>query len=165
MAERLAAAGLAERAHPDGIELRDGCGHQLRIVRPDARLEVALAVALHADPRAGQIRGADIGRLHIDDQQLEMHPRAQHAFQACRENGVAIEISPEIGSGLLGVDQADAHALFDQLGVVSLVADVADRGWGRRRHGPTLARRAPEGNPSEFRQDEQDGSGFTGWSR
>jgi len=104
------------RAHPNGIELGDGGGDELRIAGPDAGLEVALAIAFHADAGAGKVRGADVGCLEVEDQHLEVHAGTQGPFQAGRQDRVPVEILPEVGPGLLGVDQADADAFFDQIG-------------------------------------------------
>ena len=61
---------------PHGIELVDSCFHEGGIIRQDACLEVACTCALHADAGTGEVCRADVGGLQVEDDDLEMNPRA-----------------------------------------------------------------------------------------
>ena len=114
-AELLAGAVLTLETGPDGIELIDGRLDQGRIIRQDARLEVPGAGALHADSGTGQIGRADVRRLQIEDDDLEMDTRTQRPLQSGEQHRIAVEILPEIRPRLLGMDQPHLPALLDQV--------------------------------------------------
>lgn len=112
----LAAAGGAGLAHPDGIEMLDGTGHQLWIRGQDARLEIAALRAFHAQRRSRQVRRPDVGRLQVHDDELEMHPRTHHPLQVGGKDGVLVEIRAERRPGLLRMDQPHIHPTLQQRG-------------------------------------------------
>lgn len=110
----LAAAGGAGLAHPHGVEMTDGAGHQLRIRGQDARLEIAALRALHAQCSTCQVRRPDVGRLQVHDDELEMHPRTHHPLQVGCKDGVLVEILAERRPRLLGMDQPNIHPALQQ---------------------------------------------------
>ena len=61
---------LAVLPNPNIIELIHGLLDQLWIVGEDASLEVAGAIAFHADACAGEVGAADISHLTVEDQNL-----------------------------------------------------------------------------------------------
>jgi hypothetical protein len=107
--------GLAVFAYPDGIELVHGLLNQFGIVGEDARLEVASAVAFHADACAGEVSAADVGNLVIKNQDLEMHPWTKCPFKAIKQSRVFVEVLAKSGTWLLGVDEPYLNAFFDEL--------------------------------------------------
>ena len=115
-AEGAAAAGVAGFADPDGVEMGDGGFDEVGIVAPNAGFKIAFAVAFHADAGAGEVGGADIDLVEVKHDELEVDARAEHAFEAVEEGGVAVEVLAESGAGFFGVDEADMDAALDQIG-------------------------------------------------
>jgi hypothetical protein len=107
--------GLAVFAYPDGIELVHGLLNQFGIVGEDASLEVAGAIAFHADACAGEVGAADVGNLVIKNQDLEMHPWTKCPFKAIKQSRVFVEVLAKSGTWLLGVDEPYLNAFFDEL--------------------------------------------------
>ena len=103
------------QSHPHAVELLDGLRYEGGVVGEDARLEVAGVGSLHADARARKICAAEIDRVAVEDQHLEVHPRTEHPLQPLDERRVLVEILAEGWSRLLGVDEAHLHAFAHQL--------------------------------------------------
>ena len=57
------AAVLALESGPDRVEVVYGSIHQVRLIGEDTGFEVTGAGALHAEARAGEVGGTDVGRL------------------------------------------------------------------------------------------------------
>ena len=74
-AEGFALAFGAAFPLPYGIDMVGGGIDQRRLVGQYACLEVAVAVTLHADTRAGELGRANIGRGAVEYHYLEMHSR------------------------------------------------------------------------------------------
>jgi hypothetical protein len=108
-------AGLAVFAYPNRIELVHGLLNQLRVVGEDASLEIAGAIAFHADACAGEVGAADVGNLAIKNQDLEMYPWAKRPLQAIKQGGVFVEVLAERGAWFFGVDEPHLNAFFDEL--------------------------------------------------
>ena len=81
----------------------------------EACLEVAASAALGAHARAGEIGTAAVGDASIDNDALDVYPRAQHALQSGDQIRIQVEIATEGRSRLLGVEQSDRHAVSNQL--------------------------------------------------
>ena len=107
--------GLAVFAYPDGIELVHGLLNQFRVVGEDACLEVACAIAFHADACASEVGAADVGNLVIEDQNLEMHPWTKCPFKAIKQSRVFVEVLAERRTWLLGMDKPHLNTFFDEL--------------------------------------------------
>ena len=103
-------------AYPNRIELVHGLLNQFGIVCEDACLEVAGAVAFHADACAGEVGAADVGYLVIKDQDLEMYPWTKRPLQAIKQGGVFVKVLAERGTWLFGVDEPHLNPFFDELG-------------------------------------------------
>ena len=125
-AELLPSAGLALEAGPDGVELVHRGIDQGGVVGEDTGLEVAIAGAFHAETGAGEVRGADVSDFQVEDDDLEMDPRAKDSLQAGEEDGIMVKIFAEVGAGFLGVDQANLAAFADQVGQDAEEGTVAD---------------------------------------
>ena len=89
--------------------------HQRRLVGEDARLEVAVAVALHAHAGSREVRGADIGGGTVEYHDFEVDARAEAPFQFAPEPRVFVEVRTEVFARLLGVQQPNLHATSCQL--------------------------------------------------
>ncbi len=114
VAEFLAGAREAAGAAPDGVELFAERGHQERLVGEEAVLEVAASVGLRAQSGARQVGAAEIGLRAVHDDALEVDARAEDALHPAPEARIAVEVLPEVGAGLLGVDEADLDAASDE---------------------------------------------------
>ena len=102
-------------SYPNRIELVHGLLDQLGIVGEDAGLEVAGAVAFHADACAGEVSAADVGNLVIENQNLEMYPWTKRPFQAIKQVRVFVEVLAEGGTWLFGMDEPHLNAFFNEL--------------------------------------------------
>ena len=69
-------------ADPHIIKLLHGLFDDLWLIGQDARLEVALVAALHADACPREVRAADVHFLAVKDQHLEVYPGTKHPFQS-----------------------------------------------------------------------------------
>lgn len=78
------AARLAVAACPHIVELLHGLLDNLWVIGQDARLEVTLIAALHADARPREVGAADVHLLAVKDQHLEVHPGTQHPLPTPR---------------------------------------------------------------------------------
>lgn len=107
-------AGLAVLSYPYIIELVHGLLNQIGIVGEDSGLEVAGAVAFHADACAGEVGATDVGHLAIENQDFEMHPRTKCPFQAFKQGGVFVEVLTKRWAWLLGMNEPHLNALFDE---------------------------------------------------
>ena len=114
VAEFLAGAREAAVAAPDGVELFAERGHQGRLVGEEAVLEVAASVGLRAQSGARQVGAAEVGLGAVHDDALEVDARAEDALHLAPEARIAVEVLPEVGAGLLGVDEADLDAASDE---------------------------------------------------
>ena len=101
--------------YPNIIELVHGLLNQLWIVGEDAGLEVAGAVAFHADACAGEVGAADICHLAIENKNLEMYSRTKHPFQAIKQGRIFVEVLTERWTRLLGMNESHLNAFFDEL--------------------------------------------------
>ena len=77
-----AAAARAVFAAPYTVELLWGSFHTSWVVGKDAGLEVSAITAFHTYSGSGQIGGADIGCLKVEDQHFEVYPRTEHPLQS-----------------------------------------------------------------------------------
>lgn len=89
----------------------DGGIHEVGLVGEDARLKVAGTGALHAEACASEVGGADVGGLEVEDDDLEVDARAEDTFQSCEKDRIAVEVLPEVGAWLFGMDKAHFPAL------------------------------------------------------
>lgn len=90
-----------------GIEELGGIGE-------DAVLEITVAGVLGSKARASEVGAAKVRGLAVHDDAFEMNPRAKYTLQLAPEGGVAVEVLAEIGTGFLGVDEANCHATLEQ---------------------------------------------------
>ena len=104
-AEVLAFAGFAMLAHPNVIKLLHGLLDDLWNIGQDARLKVALIVALHADAGTREVSAADVHLLAVKNQHLEVNPGAQHPFQPVLQHGIPVKVLPEVRPRLLSMNQ------------------------------------------------------------
>ena len=81
-AELFTAALCAKVAAPYPVELFRRHGDKPRIVCENAGFEVPVCGGFHADARARQVRGPDVGDFLIKDKNFEMHSGAKRTFQA-----------------------------------------------------------------------------------
>ena len=102
-------------AAPHLVKLLYGGRNHGGLVGEDARLEVAVAVALHAHAGSCEIRGADIGGGTVEYHDFEVHTRAEAPFQFAPEPRVFVEVRTEVFARLLGVQQPNLHSAFRQL--------------------------------------------------
>lgn len=105
----------AVQAHPHLVELLHGLAHQFGLVGEEARLEVTGVGPFHPDARAREVRAAEIDRTAVEQQHLEVDPRAKHPLQPTCQRRVFVEVLAEGGTRFLGVDEAHLHALTHQL--------------------------------------------------
>jgi len=63
----LAAASFTFKAGPDAVKLIHGSFHEFGFIGQDTRLEIAVSGAFHADARAGEIGGTNVGKLAVED--------------------------------------------------------------------------------------------------
>ena len=122
----LSPALLASEPCPDRIKLVHGSLNEDRIVCEYARLEVPGSRTLHPDTGPGQVGGAEVGDLGVEDEDLEMHAGAEHAFQPGEKDRIPVEILTEVGPRFLGVDKTNFAALRDQIGQQTQERPVAD---------------------------------------
>ena len=113
-AKRFPFAGLAVLSYPYIIELVHGLLNQIGIVGEDSGLEVAGAVAFHADACAGEVGTTDVGCLSVKDQDLEMHSWAKHPFQTIEQGWIFVEVLTERWAWLLGMNEPHFHTFFDE---------------------------------------------------
>ncbi len=113
-AKLLSAAAGAVAAYPYAVELFDGGGDEGGVGGEDAGFKIAAVFAFHADARPCQVGRADVGAFQIHDDELEMHARAEHAFQGGCQNRVAVKILPKGGAGFLGVNEPHIHPARQQ---------------------------------------------------
>lgn len=113
--EFLSAAAGAVAAYPYAVELFDGGGDEVGVGGEDACFKIAAVFAFHADARPCQVGRADVGTFQIHDDELEMHARAEHAFQGGCQNRKTVKIFPKGGAGFLGVNEPHIHPAFQQL--------------------------------------------------
>ena len=76
----LSPAILALEPRPNSIKLVHGGFYEGGIVGEYARLEVPGPRTLHPDTGPGQVGGAEVGDLGVEDEDFEMHAGAEHAF-------------------------------------------------------------------------------------
>ena len=114
-----ALAFLALAATPHLVKLLYGGVHQRRLVGEDARLEVAVAVTLHAHAGSREVRGADVCRLEVKNHHLEMNTRAHYAFQIRRKNLEPVKVLAEVRARLLRVNEPHAHPALQEAGKLS----------------------------------------------
>ena len=109
-------AGLAMLADPHVVELVHRLLHDFGVIGEDARLEVSLAVGLHADARPGEVCAADIDLLAVEDYQLEVDTRTKHSFQPIEQDGILVEVFSESWTRLFRMNKANLNATLDKLG-------------------------------------------------
>ena len=107
--------GFAMPANPHIIELVHGLFNQYRIVGEDARLEIARVLPFHPDACTSEIGAADVGKLAVENQYLEMHPWTKHSFKTVKQSWVFVEVLTKSGTRFFGVDETDFHSSLDQL--------------------------------------------------
>ena len=61
---------------PDAVKVVSGGIHQRWFVGEDAGLEVAVVVAFHTHSGTGEVGGADVRHLQVEDDDFEMDARA-----------------------------------------------------------------------------------------
>ena len=105
---------LAFASAPHFVELLNGGGHNGGFVGEDARLEVAAVGRLHPHACAREVRAAHVADGLVDDDDLEMHPRAHYPFQHLGQSRVAVEVGTKVRSRFLRVDKPHLHALSEQ---------------------------------------------------
>ena len=124
--EFLSSAVLALETRPNGVELVDGSIDEVGVVSKDACLEVACAGALHSESGTGEVGGTDVGEFEVEDDNLEVHARAEQAFQTCEEYRVAVEIFAEVRPRLLGMDEAHVTTFAHEVGQHAEEGPLAD---------------------------------------
>ncbi len=72
----FALAGFAVFADPYVVELLHGLLDDLRIIGQDARFEVTLIAAFHADACPREVSATDIDLFAVKNQHLEVNPGA-----------------------------------------------------------------------------------------
>lgn len=82
----------------------------------DGRLQIAAVIAFHAYAGSGEVGGADIGCLEVEDQYFEVYPRAEHTLQPGLQYRVAVKIFAECWTWFFGMDEAYLYAAFQQVG-------------------------------------------------
>ena len=107
---------LAFEPGPDGVEVVYSRIHEVRLVGEDAGLEVAGTGAFHPETGSSEISRADIDRLEVEDDYLEVDARAKDTLQVRKKDRVAVEVLAEVRPGLLGMDEADFLAFLYQVG-------------------------------------------------
>ena len=106
---------LALAAAPHLVELLDGGGHEGGLVGENAGLEVAATGRLHAHARAREVGTAHVADFLVNDDNLEVYPRTEGAFQQLGEARVAVEVGAEVRPRFLGVYEPHLHALAEHL--------------------------------------------------
>ena len=114
-AEILPAAVPASESSPYRVEVVHCRSDERRVVREDARLEVAPASGFHSHAGTREVGGAYVGLLPVEYEDLEVHPRTEDPLQPSEEGRIPVEFLPEDGCRLLGGQEPDAHTLADQL--------------------------------------------------
>ena len=107
--------GFAIPANPNIVELVHGLLNQFRIIGEDASLKVTGVLPFHPDACTSEIGTADVGKLAIENQYLEMHPWTKHSFKTIKQCWVFVKILTESWPWLFGVDETDFHSSLDQL--------------------------------------------------
>ena len=102
--ELLSTALYAPEPRPYGIELVHGSFHKSGVISQDTGLEVAAGLAFHAEASTGEVGGADVCHLQVEDDDFEMDARAKGAFHARNELRIPVEVFTEVRSGLFSVD-------------------------------------------------------------
>ena len=110
----FALAGFAVFAHPDVVELLHGLLDDLWNIGQDARLEIALIAALHADAGSREVSAADIHLLAVKHQHLKVHPWTQHPLQSVIQHGIPVKVLPEVRPWLLSMNQPHLHTSPNQ---------------------------------------------------
>ena len=111
----LPAAIPAPEPCPYRVEVVHCRSDERRVVREDARLEVAPASGFHSHACAREVGRAYVGLLPVEYEDLEVHPRAEGPLQPSEEGRIPVEFLPEDWSRFLGVQEPHAHTLADQL--------------------------------------------------
>jgi len=114
-AEFLSFAIPAVFAHPDFIELLHDRFHQCGVAGDDPRLKIPGVCMFHAKPGACEICGTRVSQFPVNDDVLEMYPRAELSFHALNKQGILIKAVPEVGSGFLCVQQSDGYTFSAQV--------------------------------------------------
>ena len=115
-AELLALAAGAFLSPPYFVEFLGGGVQDGGFVSEDTGLKVAAEGRFHAHAGTCEIGASDIADEGVDDDDFEMHARAQHLFQVAFQQGIAVEVLLERLSRLLGMNEADFHVPANQLG-------------------------------------------------
>ena len=97
-------------AAPHAVELLGGGFHKGWIIGEDAGFEVAAVAAFHSYSGSGQVGGADIGCLEIEDYDFEMDSWAEHPLQACFQYRIEVKILPEGLTRFFGMNQPDFNS-------------------------------------------------------
>ena len=95
----LSSAVLTLEPGPDGIKLIHGGFHHVRLIGEYTGLEVASAGTLHTYTSAGKVGTTNVRQLAIEDQNLEVHARAQCTLQAREEDWILVKVFAEVGAG------------------------------------------------------------------
>ena len=111
-----AATGFAGGADPDGVELFYSGLNENGVIREDASFKVSPSRAFHAEAGTGEVGGADVGGFAVNNDQFEVHARAEHPLEVCGQQRVFIEIFAEARTGLFGMNQPDFESVFDPVG-------------------------------------------------
>src|SRR5262249_44544610 len=106
-------AALAAGAAPERVVEPLHLVEELGVVGDDAELEVASALALGAQARAGPVGAAEVEERAVDDHGLEVDARAEP--QRGAEARVAGPLAREGARGHAGVEQPHVDAAADEL--------------------------------------------------
>ena len=82
----LPATVLASESSPYRVEVVHCRSDERRVVREDARLEVAPASGFHSHACAREVGRTYIGLLPVKNEYLEMHPRAEVPLQPMKRD-------------------------------------------------------------------------------
>jgi len=97
---------------PQRIELPQNCIDQRRSRGPDSQLKIPSPTRFGAEARAGEIGAAHIHTIRIEDDRLEMQPRASTDHQILGQR--LLEFPQRGGAGGARMEQSDFDALSRQ---------------------------------------------------
>lgn len=89
-------AFLALAFSPNFIGFLDGGGHDSGFIGKDAGLEIAAMRRFHPHIRTREVCAAHVADGMVNDDDLEVHPRAHHLFQHLGQSRVAVEAGTEV---------------------------------------------------------------------
>ncbi len=89
--------------------------NQFLIGGNESGFEIPFVLTFDPQSRAGEIGGTGIGQFAINDNMLEMNPRAHLPFDSVNQVWIFVKTVTKIRAGFFGVEQPDRHFIITEL--------------------------------------------------